>query len=47
MSWRQFRFNVGAPDAEAKFKDAVEQAQQKHVNAREFPILYVCCFRLA
>ncbi|KAF9443862.1 hypothetical protein P691DRAFT_712655, partial [Macrolepiota fuliginosa MF-IS2] len=39
-SWRQFRFNVGAPDAEAKFQGAVEEAQQQDARAKEFPVLY-------
>ncbi|KAJ3560459.1 hypothetical protein NP233_g10827 [Leucocoprinus birnbaumii] len=39
-SWRQFRFNVGAPDAEAKFTQAVEQAQAEDKRAREYPVLY-------
>ncbi|KXN88395.1 hypothetical protein AN958_07377 [Leucoagaricus sp. SymC.cos] len=38
--WRQFRFNVGAPDAEAKFSEAVRQAQEDNQRAREFPVLY-------
>ncbi|KAI0773052.1 hypothetical protein BD413DRAFT_538699, partial [Trametes elegans] len=39
-TWRQFRFSVGAPDAEAKFRRAVQQAQQENSNARQFPSLY-------
>ncbi|KAI0668099.1 hypothetical protein C8Q78DRAFT_1099205 [Trametes maxima] len=39
-AWRQFRFSVGAPDAEAKFRMAVQSAKQENVRAREFPSLY-------
>ncbi|KAK7457902.1 hypothetical protein VKT23_010249 [Stygiomarasmius scandens] len=39
-SWRQFRFTVGAPDAEAKFKAAVQEAQTKSTNAQTFPSLF-------
>ncbi|TFK72251.1 hypothetical protein BDN72DRAFT_836432 [Pluteus cervinus] len=38
--WRQFRFSVGAPDAEAKFKNAVQEAQASNANAKKFPALY-------
>ncbi|THU91820.1 hypothetical protein K435DRAFT_829796 [Dendrothele bispora CBS 962.96] len=38
--WHQFRFSVGAPDAEARFKDAVKQAQQEDPNTREYPSLF-------
>ncbi|KAF8078632.1 hypothetical protein FPV67DRAFT_1604087 [Lyophyllum atratum] len=38
--WRQFRFSVGSPDAEAKFRGAVAQAQQTNVNAMVYPSLY-------
>ncbi|RDB28698.1 hypothetical protein Hypma_015532 [Hypsizygus marmoreus] len=38
--WRQFRFSVGAPDAEAKFKAAITDAQAKDVNALSYPSLY-------
>lgn len=41
-AWRQFRFSVGAPDAEAKFKAAVEDVQKTDKNAKKFPSLYVC-----
>ncbi|KAG6842220.1 hypothetical protein C0991_000190 [Blastosporella zonata] len=40
--WRQFRFSVGSPDAEAKFKGAVLAAQQRNANAVAYPSLYVC-----
>ncbi|GLB36141.1 putative ubiquitin-conjugating enzyme family protein [Lyophyllum shimeji] len=39
-AWRQFRFSVGSPDAEAKFKGAVVEAQQHNVNAIVYPSLY-------
>ncbi|EAU83704.2 hypothetical protein CC1G_05608 [Coprinopsis cinerea okayama7 len=39
-NWRQFRLTVGAPDAEAKFKSAVEAAAKENANAREYPALY-------
>ena len=39
--WRQFRFSVGAPDAEAKFRKALQQAQAQSANARKYPSLYV------
>ncbi|TBU25270.1 hypothetical protein BD311DRAFT_764945 [Dichomitus squalens] len=38
--WRQFRFSVGAPDAEAKFRTALQQAQRENANARRYPSLY-------
>lgn len=40
-TWRQFRFTIGAPDAEAKFKAAVTKAQTTDKNARKYPSLYV------
>ncbi|XP_006456406.1 hypothetical protein AGABI2DRAFT_77738 [Agaricus bisporus var. bisporus H97] len=39
-NWRQFRFSVGAPSAEAEFQRAVEEAKQLNVRAKDFPILY-------
>lgn len=39
--WRQFRFSIGAPDAEAKFKKAVADAQNWDLNAIDYPSLYV------
>ncbi|KAE9407147.1 hypothetical protein BT96DRAFT_1014269 [Gymnopus androsaceus JB14] len=39
-SWKQYRFSVGAPDAEAKFKKAVEEAKSKSSNAAKYPSLY-------
>lgn len=39
--WRQFRFNVGAPSAEAEFQRAVQEAQQANPRAEDFPVLYV------
>ena len=40
-SWKQFRLTVGAPDAEAKFKKAIEAAGKTDVNALVYPVLYV------
>lgn len=40
-AWRQFRFSVGAPDAEAKFKASVLESQAKDKNAQKYPSLYV------
>ena len=39
--WRQFRFTLGAPDAEYKYKKEVERAQENDANARLYPSLYV------
>jgi hypothetical protein len=36
-TWRQFRFAIGAPDAEAKFQVAVAEAQKTDTNARKYP----------
>jgi len=40
-NYRQFRFSVGAPEAETKFKQAVQSAQQISANAMKYPSLYV------
>ena len=40
-NYRQFRFSVGAPEAETKFKQAVQSAQQISPNAMKYPSLYV------
>ena len=40
-SWTQFRLTVGAPDAEAKFKKAIDEAGKTEVNAMVYPVLYV------
>ena len=40
-NYRQFRFSVGAPEAETKFKQAVQSAQQTNRNAMKYPSLYV------
>lgn len=40
-SWKQYRFSVGAPDAEAKFNKALVEAQEIDSNAKEYPALYV------
>ncbi|KAF8797821.1 hypothetical protein BYT27DRAFT_7204023 [Phlegmacium glaucopus] len=39
-SWRQFRLTVGAPDAEAKFKTAINEAVQSNANAKVYPVIY-------
>lgn len=39
-AWRQFRFSVGAPDAEAKFQAAVREAQASNRNAQIYPSLF-------
>ncbi|KAL0948368.1 hypothetical protein HGRIS_010950 [Hohenbuehelia grisea] len=38
--WRQFHFSIGAPDAEAKFRKSIAEAQTRQSNARMFPTLY-------
>ncbi|KAG2129598.1 hypothetical protein DEU56DRAFT_872472 [Suillus clintonianus] len=38
--WQQFRFMVGAPDKEAKFKHALEQETRVDPNAKKYPTLY-------
>ncbi|TFK84836.1 hypothetical protein K466DRAFT_526791 [Polyporus arcularius HHB13444] len=38
--WKQFRDSVGAPDAEAKHRRAIMQAQAESTRAREYPSLY-------
>jgi ubiquitin-conjugating enzyme E2 Q len=40
-SWLQFRFSVGAPNAEEKFQKAIEEAKQESKRAKEYPVLYV------
>jgi len=40
-NYKQFRFSVGAPEAETKFKQAVQSAQQISRNAMQYPSLYV------
>ncbi|KAJ7626463.1 hypothetical protein B0H17DRAFT_1024399 [Mycena rosella] len=39
-AWRQFRFSVGAPNAEAKFQKAVKVATETDINAKKYPSLY-------
>ena len=41
QGFRQFRFTVGAPDAEAKFYAAQRQAVLQDSNARNYPSLFV------
>ncbi|THH27905.1 hypothetical protein EUX98_g6282 [Antrodiella citrinella] len=38
--WRQFRFIVGSPDAEAKMDEAKRQAAAEDSNARKYPSLF-------
>ncbi|KIJ62454.1 hypothetical protein HYDPIDRAFT_30416 [Hydnomerulius pinastri MD-312] len=38
--FRQFRFMVGAPDKEAKFKTALEKETAGDANAQEYPTLF-------
>ncbi|KAF9481500.1 hypothetical protein BDN70DRAFT_876298 [Pholiota conissans] len=38
--WTQFRLTVGAPDAEAKFKAALEDAAKEDKNAAVYPVIY-------
>ena len=45
-SYKQFRFSVGAPEAETKFKQAVQSAQKTNRNAVQYPSLYVCAVRV-
>jgi ubiquitin-conjugating enzyme E2 Q len=44
--WKQYRFSVGAPDAEAKFKASVQDAQQVDMNCVNFPSIFVCLSRI-
>ncbi|KAI0656109.1 hypothetical protein C8Q70DRAFT_1014692 [Cubamyces menziesii] len=39
-AWRQFRFSVGAPDAEAKFRKAIRMAKKEDQRAQQFPSLF-------
>lgn len=39
-SWKQFRFLVGAPDAEARFQRALNEAKMTNENAKQYPVLY-------
>ncbi|PCH39035.1 hypothetical protein WOLCODRAFT_141073 [Wolfiporia cocos MD-104 SS10] len=39
-TWRQFRFIIGAPDAEARYKHALQEAQSKDPNSLQYPSLY-------
>ena len=41
-SYRHFRFSIGAPDKEAKFRACLEDATARNENAAEYPSLYVC-----
>ncbi|KAF8881664.1 hypothetical protein CPB84DRAFT_1817227 [Gymnopilus junonius] len=39
-SWRQFRMTVGSPDAEAKFKEAINLATKENSDAKKYPVIY-------
>ncbi|KAF7358472.1 UBIQUITIN-CONJUGAT-2 domain-containing protein [Mycena venus] len=39
-AWRQFRFSVGAPDAEAKVQKALQNRTTTDANAKKYPNLY-------
>ncbi len=39
--WKQFRFSVGAPDAEAKFRKAIDGARRISSRIDQYPSLYV------
>ncbi|KAJ6506730.1 hypothetical protein C8R45DRAFT_1090408 [Mycena sanguinolenta] len=39
-AYRQFRFSVGAPDAEAKFQKALQAATVSDANAKKYPSLF-------
>ncbi|KAI0750412.1 hypothetical protein C8Q74DRAFT_1309949 [Fomes fomentarius] len=38
--WKQFRFSVGAPDAEAKFRKAIDEARRVSSRIDQYPSLY-------
>ncbi|OAX33300.1 hypothetical protein K503DRAFT_786591, partial [Rhizopogon vinicolor AM-OR11-026] len=38
--WQQFRFTVGAPDKEAKFREALAKETLGYSNAKRYPTLY-------
>ncbi|KIJ34113.1 hypothetical protein M422DRAFT_783010 [Sphaerobolus stellatus SS14] len=40
QEYRQFRFNVGAPDKEARYHEALKGIQKKNKNAQKYPALY-------
>lgn len=44
--YHQFRFSVGSPQAEAKFRAAVDTATNVDSNAKKYPTIYVCSFAL-
>ncbi|KAF8968508.1 hypothetical protein BDZ97DRAFT_1798782 [Flammula alnicola] len=39
-NWTQFRLTVGAPDAEAKFKEALDIAANEDRNVKTYPVIY-------
>lgn len=43
--WTQFRFSVGAPDAQTKFNNAVREGQKNNENMVKYPSIYVRSFR--
>ena len=45
--YHQFRFSVGSPQAEAKFRAAVETGMKADQNAKKYPTIYVCAFLLS
>jgi hypothetical protein len=45
-SLQQFRFSMGAPDAEAKFKATVAEAQRVNKTALKYPSLFVSALAL-
>lgn len=45
--YHQFRFSVGSPQAEAKFRAAVDTATKADANAKKYPTIYVRSFALS
>jgi hypothetical protein len=46
-SYKQYRFSMGAPDAEAKFSAATEEAKLVNRDAVAYPMIYVSRARLS
>ncbi len=40
-TWAQFRLTVGAPDAEAKFRQALREETTVGSNIETYPVIYV------
>ena len=40
-TWAQFRLTVGAPDAEAKFRQALKEETTVGSNIATYPVIYV------